>query len=171
MGLNKPLPSSGFRGEGAAWLPIGHREFKTAGSGSLASYDARGRAIKIVYSGTLNSNVQAEYGYGKTHNGRSYKVTGAPNRLLRLNNELHYLGSSRPKPAVSSLYGPILFLPPRRNVFRLRMVGRTLTPRYAPAVLPFAVVLSFGAPIRGSSRWISASAIRYALLAHSSTGQ
>jgi len=38
------------------------------------TYDARGRLIKVVHSGTVNNNVQACYKYDKADNRQNVKV-------------------------------------------------------------------------------------------------
>ena len=43
------------------------------------SYDARGRLVKIVHTGTVNNNVQTEYTHDKADNRKKVKTTGAPN--------------------------------------------------------------------------------------------
>jgi hypothetical protein len=53
-------------------------------AGAIASetitytYDARGRLVKVVRSGTVNNNVQAEYKYDKADNRTNVNVT-SPN--------------------------------------------------------------------------------------------
>ena len=42
------------------------------------SYDARGRLIKVVRSGTVNNNVNSSYSYDKADNRTNKTVTGAP---------------------------------------------------------------------------------------------
>jgi len=39
------------------------------------TYDARGRLIKVVHTGTVNNNVQACYQYDKADNRTNVKVT------------------------------------------------------------------------------------------------
>ena len=41
------------------------------------TYDARGRLIKVVHSGTVNNNVQTEYERDKANNRKRVKTTGA----------------------------------------------------------------------------------------------
>ena len=41
-------------------------------------YDARGRLVKVVHSGTVNSTVQTEYSHDKADNRTNVKTTGAP---------------------------------------------------------------------------------------------
>lgn len=42
------------------------------------TYDARGRLIKVVHSGTVNNNVTAEYTHDHADNRVNVKITGAP---------------------------------------------------------------------------------------------
>ena len=42
------------------------------------TYDSRGRLVKVVRSGTVNNNVQAEYKYDKADNRTNVNVT-SPN--------------------------------------------------------------------------------------------
>lgn len=41
------------------------------------TYDARGRLIKVVHTGTVNNNVQTEYTHDKADNRTKVKTTGA----------------------------------------------------------------------------------------------
>lgn len=43
------------------------------------SYDARGRLIQVVRSGSVNNNVAAAYSYDKADNRIAKAVTGSPN--------------------------------------------------------------------------------------------
>jgi len=43
------------------------------------SYDARGRLVKVVHSGTVNNNVQTSYDLDKADNRTAVKTTGAAN--------------------------------------------------------------------------------------------
>ncbi len=42
------------------------------------SYDARGRLVKVVHTGTINNNLKVEYVHDKADNRVNVKVTGAP---------------------------------------------------------------------------------------------
>lgn len=42
------------------------------------TYDARGRLVKVVHSGTVNNNVQTEYTHDNADNRTKVKKTGAP---------------------------------------------------------------------------------------------
>ncbi|MGN6849200.1 MAG: hypothetical protein ACTHJK_06960 [Sphingomicrobium sp.] len=42
------------------------------------TYDARGRLIKVVHSGTVNNNVVSNYSYDKADNRTNVNTTGAP---------------------------------------------------------------------------------------------
>jgi hypothetical protein len=43
------------------------------------SYDAKGRLIKVVHSGTVNNNVLVEYTHDKADTRTNVKTTGASN--------------------------------------------------------------------------------------------
>ena len=42
------------------------------------SYDARGRLVKAVHTGSVNNGVAANYTYDKEHNRAAVNITGAP---------------------------------------------------------------------------------------------
>lgn len=42
-------------------------------------YDAKGRLVKVVRSGTVNNNVTAEYEHDKADNRTRAKTTNSPN--------------------------------------------------------------------------------------------
>ena len=42
------------------------------------SYDAKGRLVKVVHTGTVNNNVIANYTYDKADNRANLNVSGAP---------------------------------------------------------------------------------------------
>jgi YD repeat-containing protein len=42
------------------------------------TYDAKGRLIKVVHTGTVNNNVTAEYTHDHADSRTNVKVTGAP---------------------------------------------------------------------------------------------
>lgn len=43
------------------------------------TYDAKGRLTKVVRTGTVNNNVQAQYTHDKANNRKNVTVTGSPN--------------------------------------------------------------------------------------------
>lgn len=43
------------------------------------TYDAKGRLVKVVRTGTVNNNVTAEYRHDKADNRTRLKVTNSPN--------------------------------------------------------------------------------------------
>lgn len=45
----------------------------------IHSYDAKGRLVKVVRSGTVNNNVTTEYEHDKADNRTRLKVTNSPN--------------------------------------------------------------------------------------------
>lgn len=42
------------------------------------SYDAKGRLVKVVHSGTVNNTLTSTYTHDKADNRKTVKVTGAP---------------------------------------------------------------------------------------------
>jgi hypothetical protein len=46
------------------------------------TYDARGRLVKVVRTGTVNNNVQTVYTHDKANNRKTVVVTGSPNPPL-----------------------------------------------------------------------------------------
>lgn len=42
------------------------------------TYDARGRLIKVVHTGTVNNNVQTTYSHDAADNRLNVQTTGAP---------------------------------------------------------------------------------------------
>lgn len=42
------------------------------------TYDAKGRLVKVVRTGTVNNGVTTEYTHDKADNRKKVKVTGAP---------------------------------------------------------------------------------------------
>ena len=42
------------------------------------SYDAKGRLVKVVHSGTVNNNLAATYMFDDADNRKTMNVTGAP---------------------------------------------------------------------------------------------
>ena len=42
------------------------------------SYDAKGRLVKVVHTGTVNNNVIANYSYDRADNRTNLNVSGAP---------------------------------------------------------------------------------------------
>lgn len=43
------------------------------------TYDAKGRLVKVVHSGTVNNNTTVEYTHDKADNRTRVKTTNAPN--------------------------------------------------------------------------------------------
>jgi hypothetical protein len=43
------------------------------------SYDAKGRLIRVVHTGTINNNVQTTYSHDKADNRKNTTTTGSPN--------------------------------------------------------------------------------------------
>ena len=43
------------------------------------TYDAKGRLVKVVHTGTVNSNVQTTYTHDKADNRKNTTTTGSPN--------------------------------------------------------------------------------------------
>jgi phage gp36-like protein len=42
------------------------------------TYDAKGRLVKVVHSGTVNAGVQTTYSHDKADNRKTTTTTGAP---------------------------------------------------------------------------------------------
>lgn len=43
------------------------------------TYDARGRLIKVVHTGSVNNNLQTTYTHDKADNRKNTTTTGSPN--------------------------------------------------------------------------------------------
>lgn len=43
------------------------------------TYDAKGRLVKVLRTGTVNNNVQSQYTHDKANNRKNVTVTGSPN--------------------------------------------------------------------------------------------
>lgn len=43
------------------------------------SYDAKGRLVKVVHTGTVNNNLQTTYTHDKADNRKNTATTGSPN--------------------------------------------------------------------------------------------
>lgn len=43
------------------------------------TYDAKGRLVKVVRTGTVNNNVTVDYEHDKANNRTRLKTTGSPN--------------------------------------------------------------------------------------------
>ena len=43
------------------------------------TYDAKGRLVKVVHTGSVNNNVQTTYTYDKADNRKNTTTTGSPN--------------------------------------------------------------------------------------------
>ena len=50
-----------------------------AGETTTYTYDAKGRLVKVVHTGTVNNNVQTTYTHDKADNRKNTTTTGAPN--------------------------------------------------------------------------------------------
>ena len=50
-----------------------------AGETVTYSYDAKGRLVKVVHTGTVNNNVQTTYVHDKADNRKNTTTTGSPN--------------------------------------------------------------------------------------------
>jgi hypothetical protein len=65
-------------------LAIGLLSFGTATSAIAAetityTYDAKGRLVKVVRTGTVNNNVTVDYEHDKADNRTRQKTTNSPN--------------------------------------------------------------------------------------------
>jgi hypothetical protein len=56
-------------------LPIAARAAETI----TYTYDAKGRLVKVVRTGTVNNNVTTDYVHDKADNRKNVKVTNSPN--------------------------------------------------------------------------------------------
>ncbi len=43
------------------------------------TYDAKGRLVQVVHSGSVNNNVQTQYTHDKSNNRKTIATTGSPN--------------------------------------------------------------------------------------------
>lgn len=50
-----------------------------AGETITYTYDAKGRLVKVVHTGTVNSNLQTTYTHDKADNRKNTTTTGSPN--------------------------------------------------------------------------------------------
>jgi hypothetical protein len=50
-----------------------------AGEMIVYTYDAKGRLVRVVRSGTVNNNVSYQYVHDKANNRKKVKVTNSPN--------------------------------------------------------------------------------------------
>lgn len=50
-----------------------------AGETITYTYDAKGRLVKVVRTGTVNNNVQTTYTHDKADNRKNTTTTGSPN--------------------------------------------------------------------------------------------
>ena len=50
-----------------------------AGETITYTYDAKGRLVTVVHTGTVNNNVQTTYTHDKADNRKQVTTTGAPN--------------------------------------------------------------------------------------------
>ena len=50
-----------------------------AGETITYTYDAKGRLVKVVHTGTINNNVQTTYNHDKADNRKNTTTTGSPN--------------------------------------------------------------------------------------------
>lgn len=51
----------------------------TAAETVTYSYDAKGRLVKVVRSGSINNGVTADYTHDKADNRQTLVITGSPN--------------------------------------------------------------------------------------------
>jgi hypothetical protein len=66
---------SGFVVLTASFLPI---SAVTAAETTVYRYDAKGRLVKVIKSGSVNNGVVTEYRHDRADNRRKRKTTGAP---------------------------------------------------------------------------------------------
>jgi YD repeat-containing protein len=58
---------------GIAAVPMAH-----AAETITYSYDAKGRLVKVVHTGTVNNGITTDYTHDKADNRTNVKTTGAP---------------------------------------------------------------------------------------------
>ncbi|MGN6773182.1 MAG: hypothetical protein ACTHJQ_25545 [Rhizobiaceae bacterium] len=62
-----------------AFALVGMAGSATATETITYTYDAKGRLVKVVRTGTVNNNVTVEYTHDKADNRTRVKVTNSPN--------------------------------------------------------------------------------------------
>ena len=62
-----------------AFALVGVAGSATATETITYTYDAKGRLVKVVRTGTVNNNVTVEYTHDKADNRTRVKVTNSPN--------------------------------------------------------------------------------------------
>lgn len=62
-----------------AFALVGMAGSATATETITYTYDAKGRLVKVVRTGTVNNNVTVEYAHDKADNRTRVKVTNSPN--------------------------------------------------------------------------------------------
>jgi YD repeat-containing protein len=50
-----------------------------AGETISYTYDAKGRLVKVVHTGTVNNNLQTTYAHDRADNRKNTTTTGSPN--------------------------------------------------------------------------------------------
>ncbi|MFA5970377.1 MAG: RHS repeat domain-containing protein [Sphingomonas sp.] len=68
-------PMIGFAGASAALLVAGAAQATETVS---YTYDAKGRLVQVVHSGSVNNGVNTQYTHDKADNRTKVKTTGAP---------------------------------------------------------------------------------------------
>jgi len=68
-------PMIGFAGAAAALLVAGAAQATETVS---YTYDAKGRLVQVVHSGSVNNGVNTQYTHDKADNRTKVKTTGAP---------------------------------------------------------------------------------------------
>ncbi len=65
-------------GVGAAAIVLAVAGVAIAAETINYTYDAKGRLVKVVHSGTVNNGIATDYDHDKADNRKKVKVTGAP---------------------------------------------------------------------------------------------
>ena len=60
-------------------LPLLNASASSASETVTYNYDAKGRLVKVVHTGTVNNGVQTTYTHDKTDNRKNTTTTGSPN--------------------------------------------------------------------------------------------
>ena len=72
--MSKPLHFAALLISSALFVGAAH-----AGETVTYTYDAKGRLVKVVHTGTVNNNVQTTYTHDKADNRKNTTTIGSPN--------------------------------------------------------------------------------------------
>lgn len=74
--MSKPIRYPALLASVALFAGVAH-----AGETVTYTYDAKGRLVKVVHTGTVNNNVQTTYTHDKADNRKNTTTTGSPNSV------------------------------------------------------------------------------------------